>query len=81
MGNSSRLRTQLSMRVRLVLHRAVTRGMQEHPELTTMAEGSPEVRLMGLDPIRVQLIGSGLAVGYGIRSHAAGLTGAFAEAM
>lgn len=72
---------QFSDRLRgFMLARAVMKGMREHPEATTTASGTPEVRLIGLDPLRVLLIGSGLAVGYGVATHAEALTGALAEA-
>lgn len=63
------------------LQRTILRGMSEHPELAVSAGGPPEVRLVGLDPIRVLVIGSGLAVGYGVRTHEEALTGALARAV
>jgi hypothetical protein len=55
--------------------------MREYPELAATAEGAAESRLLGLDPIRVLLIGSGLAVGYGVRTQEHALTGALARAV
>ena len=63
------------------VRRAILRGMREHPELASSARGIPEVRLVGLDPFRVLIIGAGLAVGYGVGSHQQALTGAIAEAV
>jgi hypothetical protein len=63
------------------LQRALLRGMREHPELIVQPTGAPEVRLVGVDPIRALIIGSGIALGYGVRTQRDALTGALADAI
>lgn len=44
-------------------------------------EDAPHVRVDGPAPIRVLILGGGPAVGYGVRSHSAALTGQLARAV
>lgn len=63
------------------LQRTVLQDMRQHPELAAAVGGVSEARIVGLDPIRVLVLGSGLAVGYGVDTHEEALTGALARAV
>lgn len=61
------------------LDRVVRQGMRAFPEVFATAPGAREIKLVGLDPARVLVIGSGLALGWGASSQQTALTGALAQ--
>jgi len=60
------------------LNRVVRQGMRAFPDVFATAPGAREVKLVGLDPVRVLVIGSGVALGWGASSQSKALTGAIA---
>ena len=61
--------------------RTLGAGMRDHPALADHPLGIAESKVVGLDPVRVLVIGSGVAVGYGAPDHGSALTGFLARAV
>lgn len=61
--------------------RSLGASMQKQPAFGAFPQGPPESKVVGLDPVRALVIGSGVAVGFGVHDHDEALTGHLARAM
>lgn len=70
------------VRLRTSVHRYAMRVMEDlgHPPLMDPVTGiGPRTTAIGIDPLRVLLVGGGLAVGYGVRTRAEAVDGPLVE--
>lgn len=61
--------------------RALGAGLRTQPALAISPQGVAESKVVGLDPVRALVIGSGVAVGFGVIDHDDALTGHLARAI
>lgn len=61
--------------------RAIAASTRRQPALAVHPQGVGESKVVGLDPVRVLVIGSGVAVGFGVSDQDDALTGHLARAI